>query len=320
VLFFVLFTILVAVGLACFFAIPPFLGDGKTDPDTGAAKLAVRALTVVVGGVLIAILAACTSTHAIPAGHVGVVYGIGGDISGQRENGLQFTAPWQTVKVVSVQQQTYRPETKCSTEQENCIETFSKDNQDVFVSATLRYRIDPDKVQDLLRNNPNYVDRSIRSRFLQLLKDETVKYTATDIATNREVIRAAAKARFITELAPDSITVEDLFLDNIDFRPEFKQAIEAKVAAYQNALAEQNKVAVAEAQAKQVAATALGAADALRITAQGQADANNLLTASLTPALIQYTAIQKLNDKISVVLLPSGNNFLLDPSKFAPAP
>ncbi len=84
----------------------------------------------------------------------------------------------------------------------------------------------------------------------------------------------------------------------------FTNAIEEKQVATQNAQAEQNKVAVSQAQAKQKAATAQGDADALRINAQGQADANNLLSASLTPQLIQFQALQKLAPNVQIALIP----------------
>src|SRR6185295_5716999 len=113
----------------------------------------IGCLALIIGGVVLAIVLAIVSAvgcarmvHRVPAGHVAVVYGFGGDITGQRDAGLQFTAPWQSVKEVSVQRQTYRPETDCANGQKACIETFSKDNQDVFVSATLTYHIDPEKV------------------------------------------------------------------------------------------------------------------------------------------------------------------------------
>lgn len=276
----------------------------------------VKIIALVVGilGIIAFVfISGCRTFHRVPAGHVAVVYGFGGDISGQRDSGLQFTPPWQHVKIVSVQRQVYRPDNKCENGQERCISTFSKDNQDVFVTATLNYRIDRENVQTLMRDNPNYVDRSIASRFQQLIKDETVKYSATDIAPNREQIRQDSRTSLARELANVGITVEDLLIDNIDFRTEFKAAIEAKVAAEQNALTEQNKVAVSEALARQRAAQAQGEADALRITAQGQADANRAVAASLTPELIQFQAVQKLSDKIQAIIVPPG--IILDPSK-----
>jgi hypothetical protein len=46
--------------------------------------------------------------------------------------------------------------------------------------------------------------------------------------------------------------------------------------------------------------------------AKGQAQANDLLNQSLSDKILQYQYIQKLTDKISVMLLPSGNGTIFD--------
>ena len=46
--------------------------------------------------------------------------------------------------------------------------------------------------------------------------------------------------------------------------------------------------------------------------ANGQATANKSLAASLSDQILQYQYIQKLTDKIQVMLLPSGNQTIFD--------
>lgn len=46
--------------------------------------------------------------------------------------------------------------------------------------------------------------------------------------------------------------------------------------------------------------------------AEGQSEANRLLAASLSDQILQYQYIQKLTDKITVMLLPSGNQTIFD--------
>ena len=317
--FFVVIGILALIGLLAT-VITPFALTEEKDVGAGGERVAIA---VVLGLITVLVLGVTTLLFAwepVGAGHVGVAYGVGGNIAGTRAEGDRFQLPWQSTRIISVQRAVYRPENKCSNGQDNCLDAFSDGNQDVFVSVTLNYHIDPKNVQELLRNNPNYVDRTIRPRVNQFVKEETVKYGLTEVAAHREDIRKAVTNRLSLELAAASISAEDFFIDNIDFQQGFKEAIDRKVAAEQDALTEGNKVAVSEAQAKQKAAVAEGEANRLRIEAQGQADANDLLAASLTPQLLQFTAIQKLSDKISIMLLPSSGNFLIDPTKLAPAP
>ena len=173
------------------------------------------------------------SVHQVPAGHIGVVYEFGG-IKGQIGEGLQFVAPWRDVLLANIQVQR-RVFDK--------LNAFSEESQDVFVRATLNVRVSPQTVQELYRTvRPNLYNVLIESRVIQNFKDETVKYKSVEIAPNRENIRKAVRERLEKELSPFSIEVVDLLLDNIDFNPEFKKAIEDKQIATQRALEEQQKI------------------------------------------------------------------------------
>mgnify|MGYP000965605560 CR=1 FL=1 len=184
-------------------------------------------------------------------------------------------------------------------------------------SSTVNVRVDPSAVQQLYRTvGSRWASILVQPRVLNFFKEETVKYTSTDIAPKREQIRVSVRDRLKQELAPYSITVEDVLIDNIDFRAEFKQAIEAKNIATQNALEAQNRVAQKEAEAKQAIATANGAAAVVKIQAEAQANANKLLAESLTPELIQYQYVTKLAPNARVILLPSGTPFLLNSDMF----
>lgn len=245
------------------------------------------------------------SLKTVEAGHVVVVYQFG-EIVGQKGEGLQFIAPWQTVKNESVQVQRHKFDS---------IAAFSKETQDVFITATVNYSVSPNAVQTLYRTvGTAWFDRLIEPRVVNFLKEETVKYATVDLAPNREAIRANVKAKLTSELAPFSITVNDLLFDNVDFRPEFKQAIEQKQIATQDALREQEKVKQKQFEAAQQVETAKGEAESTRVRAEGQSAANKLLAESLSPQVIQFQAIQKLGDKIQIALIPSGQGIIIDPA------
>jgi regulator of protease activity HflC (stomatin/prohibitin superfamily) len=71
-------------------------------------------------------------------------------------------------------------------------------------------------------------------------------------------------------------------------------------------------VAAAQGQADANVTLAKGQAQATIQLANGQAQANATLNASLSDKILQYQYIQKLTDKISVMLLPSGNGTIFD--------
>lgn len=271
----------------------------KNDEKTTGVVMIIVSLVI---GVLLVVWTAMASFHSIEAGHVGVVYQFG-SIQGQIGEGANWVAPWKSVRTANIQVQRHVFER---------LEAFSQETQDVFVKATLNLKVSPETIQDLYRSvGPNWFAVLVESRVAQNFKDETVKYKSIDIAPSREKIRQTVRERLEHELSPYSIEVVDLLLDNIDFRPEFKSAIEAKQIATQRALEEEQKVAVSRYQAEQVVEQAKGKGTAILAEATGQAEANLKLSNSLTPELIQYALIQKLGDKISVMILPSGQNFIL---------
>ncbi len=242
--------------------------------------------------------------HQVPAGYVGLVYEFE-DIVGQREAGLQVIAPWQTFKTADIRIQKIRPETTCQDgQEEECLEAFSSETQDIFIRPTLNISVNPDDVQDLFRTvGEDYLAKLVRPRMHQIFKDETVKYGSVDVAPAREEIRIAVRARLREELAGFSINVDDLLLDNVDFRPQFKQSIEDKQIATQEALREKELIKASEAKADQAIAEATGIAES-----------NRLINESLTPLLVQFQAMQKLAPNLQIALIPSGEGIIIDPS------
>ncbi len=252
-----------------------------------------------------------SSLNQIKAGHVGVVYQFG-DIVGQIESGLQFVAPWRTVRQESVQTVGHRfPK----------INAFSVETQDVFVVATLNLSVSPSHIQKLYRTvGPNWYAILVVPRVNQFFKDETVKYSSVAVAPNREKIRYNVTVRLADALKNDSITVSDLLIDDIDFDPKFKTAIENKQIASQNALAEEQKILGARHIAAQKVEEARGAGEAILIKATKQAEANIKIANSISPNLVQYMSVEKLSPNIQVMMIPAGQGMILSPDFLAKKP
>ena len=103
----------------------------------------------------------------------------------------------------------------------------------------------------------------------QAFKDEAVKFTAVDIAPNRETIRTRRAQGAARRLSPYSIRVNDLNIDNIEFSTQFEAAIEAKQEATQAALRAKAQVQQAKFEAQSRVAKAQGEADANVTVAAG---------------------------------------------------
>ncbi|MDO8470362.1 MAG: prohibitin family protein [bacterium] len=259
---------------------------------------------------VILLVGTCSSSvQQVPFGNVGILTQFGA-IEGQVSEGLQLIPPWKGLMLANVQIQ------GLGFRSDKHLQSFSKESQDVFVEATVNFRVSPEAIQALYREvGPNYVDILVIPRVKQNFKDETVKYESVQIAPHREDIRKAVRDRLERELSRNSIEVVDLLLDNVDFLPEFKQAIENKQIATQDALREEQRVQLRRFEAQQEVEKAKGEGQALREVANGQADANKALAASLTPEVIQFQALQKLSDNIQIALIPSGQGLIIDPTQ-----
>jgi regulator of protease activity HflC (stomatin/prohibitin superfamily) len=255
------------------------------------------------------LFAGWNSTYQVPAGHVGIIYRFGA-IVGQTGEGLQFVPPWETVVPASTQEQSryYKQ-----------LDSFSKETQNVYVAATVNFHVSPGKIQELYRTvGSNYAKILIDPRVYQDFKDATVQYSSVDIAPHRDDIRRSVRQRITDELKAHSIIVDDVLLQNIRFDRQFEASIENKQVQSQNALAAAEQVKVKHQEALQKIETAKGDAAAALIKAQKEAQANDVLTKSITPQLIKYLTVQKLAPDVRVMMVPAGNQFILGSDLLSP--
>ena len=304
----VMFVLAIVAGVAWYLG---YLNSESANTSTKNIGNVMKRVAIIAFLIVFSIGTLIGSFNAIPAGHVGVVYSFGSIIT-QVGEGPQFTRPWSTVKIENIQVQSHKFER---------LVCFSSETQEVYVAATVNIRVSPEAIQTLYRNvGPNWFEVIVAPRVNQNFKDETVKYATVNIAPNREAIRKDVSARLEKETSPHSIEVTDVLLDNIDFNDGFKQAIENKQIATQNALEEEQKVVGEKHKADQAIERARGEGGSILVVAEKQAEANRKLNESLTPTLVQYTLVQKLGPQIEVMILPAEQSFILDPSAMMKKP
>ena len=279
--------------------------QGKRDEGTAWILASALAVVVVIGG-----WGAFRSFHSVNAGHVLVVRQFG-EIVGQRGDGFQTIAPWQSAEEVStqVESQRFQMDDRAGGA-EGTISSgpaISEETQPVYAVVTLNYRVSDKAVQELFTDvGSTYFDKVVAPRVFQVFKNETVKFKSVSVAPNREVIRQAVQLELDRQLDSFSIDVVDFLINDLDFPQEFTQAIERKQVATQDALAAQQKVAQSKAEAQQEIERA-----------RGQAQAQRLRASSLTDRNLQFEALQILKEAPpQIVFLPAGQGNLLDPSTF----
>jgi len=224
----------------------------------------------------------------VPAGHRGVVLWWGSVEKRIMGEGLNFIVPIaeQVIKVdVKVQPHPFRE-----------IDASSREYQNVKMTGMMNFHIDPAYVNDLYQKvGLDFADKVIDPAFNDFVKEVVPTYPIGEILPKREEIRKRAMTKLGDNLSRYHIIVDDIYFANIRFSPEYEGAIEAKQVAQQQVETQKQVLAQREIEAQQKVATAKGEAESILVVAQGQAKANDALSRSITPILVQYKGIEKWN-------------------------
>ena len=224
----------------------------------------------------------------VPAGHRGVVLWWGSVEKRIMGEGLNFIVPIaeRVIKVdVKVQPHPFRE-----------IDASSKEYQMVKMTGMMNFHIDPAYVNDLYQKvGLDFADKVIDPAFNDFVKEVVPTYPIGEILPKREEIRKRAMTKLGENLERYHIIVDDIYFANIRFSPEYEGAIEAKQVAQQQVETQKQVLAQREIEAQQKVATAKGEAESILVVAQGQAKANDALSRSITPILVQYKGIEKWN-------------------------
>jgi regulator of protease activity HflC (stomatin/prohibitin superfamily) len=267
-------------------------------------------------GVVLVLVGLASPFVEVPAGSVGVVTNFGQVQPGTLQPGLHVVMP--------IVQQVVNVDTRVQPHQFQEIDAASAEYQTVKLTGTMNYHVDGQYASDLYqRVGTDFASKVIDPAFNDFIKQVVPGYPVDQILAKREEIRTLAKQQLAETLAQYHIIVDDIYIANISFSDSFQQAIEQKQVAQQQVQTEQQILEQKRIQAQQVVVAAQGAADAAVVGAKGQAESNRQLAASLSDQILQYQYIQRLTDKIQVMLVPGGQGFLLDLNgilKGAPSP
>ena len=245
----------------------------------------------VIGGAscaLAAVLAVMSCVVSIPTGYTGIVTTFGRVEDRTLDAGLSFIAPWQGVVKMDNRVQEFSEDLMC----------FSSDIQEVSASVTVGYRINQNAAMNLYKEvGKNYKDIIVVPKVREVVKTGLAKYTANELIESRAEAVNEISETLATELSGYNIELDYISLINIDFTDTFTDAVEAKAKAEQDKERAQTeaeqKVIEAEAAAKQKQI----AADTELYAAQKAAEANQVLTSSITPELIEYYRIMDVDSK-----------------------
>ncbi len=329
IIFLKVLVVLVAFGLLYFLGVKLTRTKGKYE-DENEIKVKVRPIGLVIGGLLvIASFIMIGAFGQIEPGYRGVVVRVGAVTDRILGEGFYIVLPLaDKVETMDVQIHAY----------EAVAEAASRDLQDASTKVTLNYSVDPTKVNVIYQTlRHEYLERIVKPAVQESVKAITARFEAEELITKRPMVKSEIETALKTRLATHGIIVDTISITDFKFSPEFTKAIESKVGAVQKALEAENKLRQIEVEAKQVETAAKGQANAAIATAEGQkqatikkaegdaqarvtvaeaeARAYKMIAEALNgnPDLLKYILIQKIGDDIKVIVLPTGNSFILPP-------
>jgi prohibitin 2 len=261
------------------------------------ARLGIIASIIVI--VVVSIVLGMASVKFVNAGEKGVLTHWGAVDFNQPplSSGMHFVVPFQDdVVPVNIQIQA----------QVEKADSASKDLQIVSTQVTVNYHPDPTVVNKLYQNiGLDFGGKIINPAVQEIVKAVTANYNAEELITQRPLVKTQIEDAITKRLAQFDLITDQVSITDFNFSPEFNTAIESKVTAQQNALAEGNKVSIKQAQAQQAIAEAQGIANATIIQAKAQGKSIEIVNSYLSqnPQYLEWLKANKWDGHLPQTLV-----------------
>lgn len=266
-----------------------------------SAALGLAALSVVFG-----------SWYTVDQGERGVTL-TNGRVTGIAEPGLHFKMPFiDSVEFISVQ-----THTNSFTD----VLSYSKDQQTASIALSVTYRVPPDAVDEVYTqfgSLENMFSRLIERRVNEQTKNIFGQFNAITAIQDRARLNAEVEEA-IRKGLPDTVFIESVQIENIDFSDSYEDAINARMLAEvevqklkQNAEREKVQAEIvviqAKAEAEKVRQAATAEADAIRL--KGEAESLSISARgkalSANPSVIDLVRAERWNGTVPTTMIPGG--------------
>jgi regulator of protease activity HflC (stomatin/prohibitin superfamily) len=159
----------------------------------------------------------------------------------------------------------------------------SKEGLSIRSEISILYSILPEKAPNILRTiGPSYEQNVILPVFRSAIADVTSRFYAKDMHSGeRSTIEQAIKQQMMTNLDGRGITIEAVLMKSIQLPASLATAIEAKLAAEQEA---QRMEFVLQSERRE--------AERKKIEAEGVRDAQLIIAEGLNPMILNFKSIE----------------------------
>ncbi|CAM1361704.1 SPFH domain, Band 7 family protein [Tenacibaculum sediminilitoris] len=248
--------------------------------------------------VIVLIIFIVKSTETIKSGEAGVLYKTfgGGVVTDEPPlgEGFHIVAPWNKVHIYEVRQQELFEKMK----------VLSSNGLEIQIDASAWYQ----PVHKYLGNlhqtlGQNYLQRVIQPAIRSAARSVVGRYTPEQLySSKRDAIQDEIFVETKKILEKQYVQLNEVLVRDVTLPPTIKEAIERKLKQEQESLEYEFRLVTAQKEAeKQI------------IEAKGKADANRILSASLTDKILQDKGIEATNrlansTNSKVVIIGSGKS------------
>ncbi|TLX77640.1 prohibitin family protein [Labilibacter sediminis] len=262
-------------------------------------KVSPIILGLFIGAAVLLIVFSSRMFHILQPGERGVIfkpYTIGLDVDNIKLPGLVVIAPWNQIITYKVKEQT----------KEETMDVLDKNSMSINMDITVRFNPIYNRIGQLHQKfGVDYINVLVIPEVRSVVRSITGRYTAEELfSTKRKEVEDLIELETSQVLKDNNIELRALLIRSITLPAQIKAAIESKLQQEQEALAYQFKLDKERSEAER-----------RKIEAEGIANYNHIINASLTPNIIKQKGIDatlKLAESpnAKVVVVGSGKDGL----------
>ncbi len=293
--------------------------------DVDSVGRSAKRVLILVAVVILLVFIGCTSTTRVDAGHVGIRVKLAGSERGVQDmptvTGWVFFNPISEQVITfptSVQNVVWTSSVHEGRQVDESLTFSSSEGANVNADIGLSFHIDPmlaPKLYGRFRQNDMLLlaDGYMRNAVREAFNDVASRMPVQEVyGVGKSKMLAEVTKKLQEKLGPDGVVIDQLTINGALRLPAgIADAINKTLEATQNAIQSENRVRQVRAEADQSITQAHGGAEATRQKAQGEADAllirakaeanaNEIIRLSMTPAVLQYRALEHWDGKLPV--------------------
>ena len=248
---------------------------------------------ILVVGVILGIVC----LERVPVGYEAVVYSMNGGVQDETlKQGWHIVAPTKKVKLftVSNEQLLLTKDKREGSKDDESFRVASSDNASIAISFQMSYRFNPDTLVSTYKafkgmDGTDIVDSRVRTVLKSRISEITTDYSLMDLYSGNRAVINDKITKYLNESFNKQFGIEVIDASIIDVHPDkqLRHAINDRIKAQQKSSQAKVEQETAKVEAETKLIKAKNEAEIKKTEAKGEADANKLISSSITEELIR---------------------------------